>query len=196
MQAYSYSITHLPTGKIYYGIRKSSDFDLFKKYFTSSRLVKRLIDQDGLDAFEFKLRKKFDSYEKARLFETKLLQKINAISNQKMLNQAISSPRVCSKDSKSEEIRRQKIREAAKKRNEDPEYRKKHKEACNTKKFRENASENGKLGNIKSLEVRRANPKPKKPKTYKQVEIFRGTERKIVKSNQVPAYRKSGWERV
>ena len=51
---YTYIITHLPTGKRYYGSRYSQycrPDDLWFKYFTSSRAVHELIEQDGRDAF-------------------------------------------------------------------------------------------------------------------------------------------------
>lgn len=55
---YVYKVTHLKTGQYYYGSRYShvkegrlpAD-DLWVKYFTSSREVKRLIDRDGKQAF-------------------------------------------------------------------------------------------------------------------------------------------------
>jgi hypothetical protein len=57
---YVYEILHKPSGKKYIGCRYSVDADpeqLFnpnhkKPYFTSSKVVKSLIEQDGIDSFE------------------------------------------------------------------------------------------------------------------------------------------------
>lgn len=57
--AYVYYIRHIPTGKYYYGSRynhiKSGDNpedDLWVKYFSSSREVKKLLKETGKDSFE------------------------------------------------------------------------------------------------------------------------------------------------
>lgn len=57
--AYVYYIRHIPTGKYYYGSRynhiKSGmipEDDLWVKYFSSSREVKKLIQETGTDSFE------------------------------------------------------------------------------------------------------------------------------------------------
>ena len=97
MKAYTYSIIHKPTKNIYYGVRKSEEKDIGNTYFSSSKLMRRLIKEQGKENFLFKVRKIFDSYEKAREHETKLLQRVNAVTNEKFFNQAISSPRVCKK---------------------------------------------------------------------------------------------------
>ena len=55
MKPYYYLIRHKPTGKYYAGSQygKNSDPDnLLKTYFTSSKIVKKLIEKDGLDSFE------------------------------------------------------------------------------------------------------------------------------------------------
>lgn len=59
---YVYKVTHLKTGQYYYGSRYShvkegrlpAD-DLWVKYFTSSREIKRLIDRDGKQAFSYEI---------------------------------------------------------------------------------------------------------------------------------------------
>lgn len=55
MRPYFYKIQHTPTKKIYVGCKFSRDADpskLWVKYFTSSKEVKRLIKQDGIDSFK------------------------------------------------------------------------------------------------------------------------------------------------
>ena len=98
MEAYTYTIRHLPTNKVYYGVRKSTIEDIGIEYFSSSKLVKRMISAEPIENFRFKIRKKFNSYADARAYETRVLKRINAVSNAMVLNQAISSPCLCSKD--------------------------------------------------------------------------------------------------
>lgn len=60
--AYTYRITCLPTGQFYYGYREGNikkgllpKNDLWVHYFTSSPVVKSLIEQFGKDAFSFEV---------------------------------------------------------------------------------------------------------------------------------------------
>ena len=143
MRAYTYSIKHIPTNTIYYGVRKSPTFDLGRTYFSSSKLVKRMINEDGLENFEFKQRRKFESYEEARLHETKILKRINAVINKRMLNPAVSSPKVCSKDGVSEKQRRKSISESMKTLWKNKEYRKNQSFNKLTKEERSKRGRNG-----------------------------------------------------
>ena len=196
MQAYTYSITHLPTNKIYYGVRKSTVVDIGTTYFSSSKLVKQMLQAESVENFKFKVRRKFLSYEEARLHETKLLSRLNAVSNPMMLNQAVSSPRLCSKNPTAEIQRRKSISNAMKQLWNDPTY----KDAQSFNKLSsEEQSARGKAGALK----RAANyasgktlRKPKKAKSYKEVILIRNGIQKTVKSNQVPAYAKCGWVKV
>ena len=55
MKPYYYVIRHKPSGKLYAGSQygKNSDpSNLWETYFTSSKLVKELIEKDGVDSFE------------------------------------------------------------------------------------------------------------------------------------------------
>jgi hypothetical protein len=196
MIAYTYSIKHLPSNTYYYGVRKSSIEDIGITYFSSSKLVKRILEQNPLDDFEFKVRKRFDSYAKARIHETKFLQRINAVSNPRILNQAISSPRICSKDSVEELKRRESISKRMKELWNSDEYK-------NNQPFNKLSHEErvirGKAGALKRAENYSSGKTIKKPKlkpTYKDVEISKNGEIKIVKANQVPAYVKGGWQRM
>lgn len=196
MQAYTYSIYHKVSNRYYYGVRKSTVFDVGVVYFSSSKLVKRMLAEGPPTDFVFKLRRKFDSYEQARLHETKLLQRINAVSNPKMLNQAVSSSRIPSKDSTSEQARRANISARMTALWATPGYR-----ASNSFVTLDaaEASRRGKLGSAKRIEGyasgRIARKERKKP-IYKDVTITRGDETKTVKANQVPQYQKFGWLRT
>jgi len=187
MKAYAYSIKHIATGNIYYGVRKSSVFDLGQTYFSSSKLVKRLINESGVENFEFKLRKQFETYEEARLHETKLLKRISAITNPKILNQAISAPRLCSKDPVAEKRRRESISKAMLGNNHFPKLSK------------EEHSRRGKLGAQKRAENIKSGKTIIKRKcssfTTKWI-IEREGEEKIVNPSAVPAYLKCGYNKV
>lgn len=52
---YRYTILFKPTGQLYHGSKYSKDADpslFWKKYFTSSNIIKKLIDEYGVDSFE------------------------------------------------------------------------------------------------------------------------------------------------
>ena len=196
MQAYTYSITHLPTNKIYYGVRKSTVIDIGTTYFSSSKLVKQMLQAESVENFKFKVRRKFLSYEEARLHETKLLSRLNAVSNPMMLNQAVSSPRVCSKNPTAEIQRRESISKAMKHLWSNPTY--KESQSFN-KLSTEEQSIRGRAGAVKraaNYASGKTERKLKKPKSYKDVILVRDGMQKIVKSNQVPAYTKYGWVKV
>jgi hypothetical protein len=196
MKAYTYTAKHIKSGLIYYGVRKSEVFDLGTEYFTSSKIIKRLIIEEGLDSFVFRLRRKFDSYEQARFHESKLLQRIKVVSNPKFFNQAVSAPRLPSKDFLSEESRKKAISIKLKELWKDEDYR--NNQTFN-KISREERSKRGKKGSKKRAENYSSGKTIRKPKSkpnYKEVVLIREDERKIVKSNQVPAYRKLGWEKL
>ena len=195
MKAYTYTIQHLPTKKIYYGVRKSTTIDIGTTYFSSSKLLKQMLQSEPKENFEFKVRKKFLSYEEARLHETKVLSRIKAVANPMMLNQAVSSPRLCSKNPAAEIQRKESISKAMKRLWSDPTYK-------NAQLFNKLSSEErsirGKAGALK----RTANyasgkilRKSKTSKSYKDVVLLRDGIYKTVKANQVPAYAKSGWTR-
>jgi len=196
MQAYTYSITHLPTNKIYYGVRKSTVVDIGTAYFSSSKLIKQMLQTESIGNFKFKVRRKFLSYEEARSHETRLLSRIKAVTNPMVLNQAVSSPRLCSKNPTAEIKRRESISKAMKQLWNDPAY----KDAQMFNKLSsEEQSIRGKAGALK----RAANyasgktlRKPQKVKSYKDVVLIRNGIQKTVKSNQAPAYAKCGWVRV
>lgn len=86
---YTYLITHIPSGKRYYGVRWARNChpsELWKKYFTSSRVIKRLIEQDGIGAFAYEVRRTFQSSKDARAWEIKVLRRLNVSSHQGWFN--------------------------------------------------------------------------------------------------------------
>lgn len=217
MKAYTYLVKHKPSGRVYYGSRMSDDpeNDLFITYFTSSKLVKRLIKEDGIESFEKEIRRIFISYEEARKWETKVLQKMNVIKNEKFLNQAISCSRICAKDSLAEQIRCKNIAEGMKKRWKDPDYRFLQENPSDERreKLREAARKSVELhGNpVKftkrflhakefgySLNTGKQNGKyvSRPTSVYKIIKIQKNGIVKEIHRNQTSAYKKIGWERV
>ena len=196
MKAYTYTIQHLPTNKIYYGVRKSTVVDIGTTYFSSSKLVKQMLQTESIENFKFKVRRKFLSYEEARLHETKVLSRIKAVTNPMVLNQAVSSPRLCSKNPTAELQRRASISKTMKQLWSNPAY--KDAQLFNKLSLEEHSTR-GKAGALKRAEnyaLGKTPRKPKKAKSYKDVVLAKDGMLKTVKSNQVPAYAKSGWIRV
>lgn len=89
MIPYTYLLKFKPTNRFYYGVRFSKNChpnDFFIKYFTSSSEIKNLIDKFGLDSFEFEIRKIFNSANKARIWEHKVLRRLKVLKNNKWIN--------------------------------------------------------------------------------------------------------------
>jgi len=87
--AYTYIITHIPSNVNYYGVRYAkncSPSDLGVTYFSSSKVLKRLIAEEGTDNFKFMIRKTFDSKEAALAWEHRFLTKINASQSDRWFN--------------------------------------------------------------------------------------------------------------
>lgn len=88
---YTYYLYHKPTNKSYYGAqwgKNVSPNNFWVTYFTSSKIVKNLIDEYGTNSFEFKIRKIFDTPEKAMIWEQKVIRRMNMVNNDNWLNQA------------------------------------------------------------------------------------------------------------
>lgn len=91
---YTYLIKHNPSGKVYYGVRYAkgcSPADLWASYFTSSKLIGELIQQDGVDAFSFEIRRVFETALEAQQWETRVLKRINAASRPDFINKTDNS---------------------------------------------------------------------------------------------------------
>lgn len=91
MNPYFYKIQHKPTGKIYIGSQygKNSDSkNLLNDYFTSSKSVKRLMEQDGTESFVILL---IDERLDAREYEQKyLLETYYEIGRDRFLNEYLN----------------------------------------------------------------------------------------------------------
>lgn len=86
---FSYHLYHRPTNQHYYGIRHRQGCqptDLWVKYFSSSSLVKELIEQYGVDSFDWQVRKTFKDSASALLWEHRFLTRIDAAGREDWLN--------------------------------------------------------------------------------------------------------------
>jgi len=89
---YTYLITFLPTGQVYYGSRCAKNCnpsEFWVKYFTSSKLIKEMIQKHGKDSFSYEIRKTFiEDPKKAQDWERRVLKRINAGKKQQFLNRS------------------------------------------------------------------------------------------------------------
>lgn len=88
---YTYLIRFKPTNSVYYGVRYAENCDpseLWVTYFTSSKIIKRLINEFGYQSFEHEIRKTFDSKKAARDWEQKVLRRIDAENHYRFLNRS------------------------------------------------------------------------------------------------------------
>jgi len=75
--------------QFYYGSRYAHDChpdDLFKTYFTSSKIIKDLIEQFGVECFHWEIRKTFNDAKTCQIYETKILNRLNVRHNKKWIN--------------------------------------------------------------------------------------------------------------
>ena len=154
-----------------------------------------MIAEEPIANFEFKVRKRFSSYADARIFETRVLKRINAVSNPMVLNQAISSPRLCAKDPAAELKRRKSISNKMLELWETQSYKDNqlfNKLSSNERSLRGLAGATKRAENYASGKTQK---KPPRTTEYKDVTIVKDSVYKIVKANQIPAYAKCGWTR-
>ena len=93
-QPYTYLLKCIPVNRYYYGVRYAKNCnpsDFFVEYFTSSKDVRDLILKYGLESFEFEIRHTFKCAKDARLWESKVLKKINAASRIDFINKSNTS---------------------------------------------------------------------------------------------------------
>lgn len=86
--AYTYLIGWTTQNKYYYGVRyanASNPADLWVKYFTSSNYVRKFREKFG-EPDIIEIRKVFYDINKARLWEEKVLKKMNVVKDDKWLN--------------------------------------------------------------------------------------------------------------
>lgn len=97
MRAYTYLIKFKPTGQYYYGSRYKNirlgidpHDDLMIKYTTSSKDVNDLIAEHGLEAFEWEVRRTFDTPKQATAWEIRVLRRCRVLEDKKWLNSNIA----------------------------------------------------------------------------------------------------------
>ena len=94
MKPYTYLIKHTPSGKVYYGYRSANKVepheDLWKRYFTSSPKVQRLIEETGVDSFDVEVRQVFETKEQASDWETRVLNRCRVLEDDRWINQNIA----------------------------------------------------------------------------------------------------------
>jgi hypothetical protein len=94
MKPYTYLIKHLPTNRVYYGVRAANkvepEQDLWRHYFTSSPKVQQLIEETGRDSFEIEIRRVFETKEQAVAWETRVLRRCRVLEDDRWINQNIA----------------------------------------------------------------------------------------------------------
>jgi hypothetical protein len=76
---YTYVVTHIASGKRYYGANYSSNAHpstFFKNHFTSSKVVKTLLESEGIKAFSFEIRKTFTNKKDCLNYYHKVLRRL------------------------------------------------------------------------------------------------------------------------
>jgi hypothetical protein len=92
---YTYLIKCTINNKFYYGVRWGNKVppseDLWVKYFTSSKVIKNLINRYGKDAFLFEVRKVFTTKQEAIAWEETVLRRLKVLKSSDIwLNKCIS----------------------------------------------------------------------------------------------------------
>lgn len=98
---YTYKVTHIESGKFYYGVKYGKDADpdtLFKDYFTSSKVVKLMLVNEGVNAFDYEVRRTFETAIAAQEWEERVLTKVVSWGN--CLNQTISHKHYLEREAK------------------------------------------------------------------------------------------------
>jgi hypothetical protein len=89
---YTYKITYLPTQQSYIGVRVANNVlasdDFWHIYWTSSKVVKALIDEHGKEAFRIDWIKEYETKEEAWAAEMILLKEHDVVLNDHYLNQS------------------------------------------------------------------------------------------------------------
>lgn len=96
IKPYTYLIKFKPTGQCYYGVRSKNvklnllpEEDLMIHYQTSSQYIRELIEQHGIENFEWEIRKTFDTIEQAVHWEARVLRRCKVLENDIWLNKNI-----------------------------------------------------------------------------------------------------------
>ena len=86
---YTYLIKFKPDNLYYYGVRYAKNAhpdELGVSYFSSSKHVKRLIENNSIDDFEFQVRKTFKNRQKAIDWENKVLRRMDVVNRKDFIN--------------------------------------------------------------------------------------------------------------
>jgi len=106
---FTYCITFKPTGQRYYGVRTKQNChpqELWTQYFTSSKKIKKLILEHGVDAFTFEIRRTFSNKADAIAWEHRVLKRLKVLTNPLWLNENIGGKEFVTKDTLTEEHKR------------------------------------------------------------------------------------------
>lgn len=90
IKPYTYLVKFKPTGKVYYGSRcqnytkfnRTPAEDFWNHYTTSSENINTLIEAFGKDAFEYEIRRTFNSIEDMANWETRVLTRCRVLERQ------------------------------------------------------------------------------------------------------------------
>ena len=90
IKPYTYLVKFKPTGKVYYGSRcqnytkfnRTPADDFWNHYTTSSENINNLIEEHGKDAFEYEIRRTFNSVEDMANWETRVLTRSRVLERQ------------------------------------------------------------------------------------------------------------------
>jgi hypothetical protein len=88
---YTYLLKNKTTGMFYYGVQYNKHAhpkNFWTTYFTSSNVVKEMIEKYGLEDWEYEIRKIFKTTTAALKWETTVLRRINALFHPKFLNKS------------------------------------------------------------------------------------------------------------
>lgn len=86
---YCYLLRHKRTGLVYYGSKFSKDAhpDFFMMYyFTSSKIVKTYLEAEGIESFEWEIRRTFKTRQECIDWEHKVLRRMNVTNHRKFMN--------------------------------------------------------------------------------------------------------------
>lgn len=89
---YTYVIKNILNGKRYYGCRYAKGChpsEFWKSYFTSSKIIKKLIKEVGTEIWEFEIREIFVDIISCKSWEERVLKKLGIPKNQNWYNQSI-----------------------------------------------------------------------------------------------------------
>lgn len=92
IKPYTYLVKFKPTGKVYYGSRcqnytkfnRTPAEDFWNHYTTSSENINNLIEEHGKDAFDYEIRRTFDSVEDMANWETRVLTRSRVLEKQNL----------------------------------------------------------------------------------------------------------------